>query len=310
MYKFVIKRIIMTIPVLIGVAFIIFTILAMTPGDPGRLILGPLAEESAVAQLNQELGYDRPFIVRFINFIGDIVLRLDFGTSYRSGEQVLRELGARLPYTITLALLSMLLGSIIGISLGVFSAIEQYSVFDQISRFLAMIFASIPNFWFGMMLIYIFALVFGLLPSYGVESWRSYILPVVTLSIGPMASLLRLSRTTMLETIRQDYVRTARAKGATKFSVVVKHALKNALLPVITIMGMNFGRLLGGALITETVFSMPGVGMYVVSAIRNKDIPAVMGSTFILAALFSLIMLGVDLLYAYIDPRVKAKYMK
>lgn len=310
MYKYVLRRLLLTIPVLFGVIFIVFSIMALTPGDPGRLILGNTAKQEAVDQLNHELGFDQPFFIRFFNYCKDIVTKFDFGKSYRTQKPVYDEIFSRFPHTLKLAISSIVFSSLLGVTLGVLSAVKQYSLFDTVSTVLAMFFAAIPAFWFGMMMIMLFALRLGWLPSSGIDSWKSFIMPTITLTVGTAAGLLRLTRSTTLETIRQDYVRTARAKGASERTVIFKHVLKNALMPVITMLGMSFGGLLGGAVICESVFAMPGLGQLILNAIRMKDIPTVMASTLFLAALFCLIMLVVDLIQAFIDPRIKAKYAK
>lgn len=310
MYKYVIKRLLLTIPVLLGVTFIVFTITALTPGDPGRLILGQAAKQEAVDQLNHELGYDQPFFTRFFNYLKDIVTKGDFGSSYRTQKPVFDEIWARFPYTLKLAVMAIIFSATLGISVGILSAVRQYTFIDTVSTVMAMFFAAIPGFWLGMMLIYIFALRLGWLPSNGLGTWKHYVLPVATLTLTGSAGLLRLTRSTMLETIRADYIRTARAKGASQRMVIWKHALKNALLPIITVIGNNFGYLLGGAVIAETVFAIPGLGNHIVSAIRQKDIPVVLSGTLFLAFLFCLIILVVDVIYAFVDPRVKAKYTR
>jgi peptide/nickel transport system permease protein len=310
MFKYVTHRLLLTIPVLIGSVFLVFAIMSLTPGDPGTLILGMTADKQDIARLNAELGYDLPFFIRFFNYVKDIVLHFDFGISYRTQTPVFNEILSRFPTTVILAILSIIVSSIIGITLGIISAVKQYSYIDSFFTVLAMFFAAIPGFWFGLMLMLLFSLKLGWLPSNGVDSWKSFILPTITLSVGTAAGLLRLTRSTMLETIRQDYIRTARAKGASEQSVIVTHALKNALLPVITSLGMTFGASLGGAIITETVFGMPGLGMHIVNAIRQKDVPVVLASTLLLAFSFSIIMLIIDILYAFIDPRIKSKYAK
>lgn len=308
MYKYVLKRLLYMIPVVLGVAFLVFVILSLTPGDPGSIILGITADPEDIAALNAEFGYDQPFLIRFINYIGDIVLRFDLGTSYQSRQPVINDIIARFPNTLVLAVLSMAAASIIGISLGIISAVRQYSVLDHTCVVVAMIFASIPGFWLGLMLLLVFSLKLGWLPSYGAGSLKHFILPTITVCMSSAASLLRLTRSAMLETIRQEYIRTARAKGASQKRIIWKHALRNAMLPVVTTLGTSFGASLGGAIIAETVFAMPGMGTLITTAIRQKDIPVVMGATLFLAVLFSLIILIVDILYAFIDPRIKAKY--
>lgn len=308
MYKYVLNRLLLTIPVLIGAAFLVYSIMSLTPGDPGTLILGITANKEDIAQLNHQLGYDRPFLIRFFSYIKNIVLHFDFGISYRTRTPVYNEILSRFPNTFYLATSSMILSSILGISLGILSAVKQYTFLDNFFTVLAMFFAAIPGFWLGLMLMLVFSLKLGWLPSNGVDSWKNFVLPTLTLSMGGAAGLLRLTRSTMLETIRQDYIRTARSKGASEQIVIWKHALKNALLPVITSLGMNFGASLGGAIIIEMVFGMPGLGTYIVTSIRQKDIPGVLAATLLLAVLFSIIMLIIDLLYAFIDPRIKARY--
>jgi len=308
MYKYVLKRLLYMIPVLFGVAFLVFTILSLTPGDPGTIILGITADPEDIAALNAEFGYDKPFLVRFFNYIGDIIFHFDLGTSYQSREPVINDIIARFPNTLLLTIFSLSLASIVGITFGIISAVRQYSVLDHTCVLVALIFASIPGFWLGLMLMLLFSLKLGWLPSYGAGSLKHFILPTLTVGLSSAASLLRLTRSAMLETVRQEYIRTAKAKGAPQGRIIWKHALRNALLPVVTTLGTSFGASLGGAIIAETVFAMPGMGTLITTAIRQKDVPVVMGSTLFLALLFSLIILLVDVLYAFIDPRIKVKY--
>lgn len=308
MYKYVIKRLLLTIPVLAGVVFIVFTILSLTPGDTARAVLGANADREAIEAFNEEHGLNQPYGVRLLRYYKDIVT-LNFGRSYRDNKPVMEKILARFPTTLKLALLSITLSGIVGVFLGVISAVRQYSLLDNIARVSAMIFASVPSFWLGMMLILVFALHLRVLPSNGLDSWKNYVLPLVTLTVTGAAGILRITRSSMLETIRQDYIRTARAKGANRADVVIKHALRNAMLPVITTLGVSFGASLGGAVVIETVFSIPGVGLLIVNAIRQKDIPLIMCSIVFLSTMFCLVMLAVDIAFAFIDPRVKAKYV-
>ena len=309
MKRYVAKRLLVLIPVILGVMFIIFSIMALTPSSPGRLMLGLQASEEDVAALNHELGYDKPFLTRFVNYVKD-ALRGDFGKSYLTDRPVVEEISNRFPTTLRLAILAVITSVLIGVPLGILSAVKQYSALDLISTVTAMFMASVPGFWLGLMMMLLFSLKLGWLPVSGAGTWAHYVLPTLTLAIPSSASLLRLTRSTMLETIRQDYIRTARAKGVKEGRVIFQHALKNAMLPLITSVGMNFGGLLGGTVLIESVFSFPGLGSRMLEAIRDKDIPMVTGCTVFLAVLFCLIMLVVDLLYAYVDPRVKAKYSK
>jgi len=310
MTRYVIGRLLMLIPIALGVTFIVFTIMNLTPSDPARLMLGDLADKEAIERLNRELGYYDPFLVRYFNYVKNAVTKLDFGNSYRSGFPVFREIFQRFPNTLRLAFLAVSCAGMIGIPIGILSAVKQYSVVDSVTRIMSMLFAAMPVFFLGMLNIFAFSLNLRMFPSFGIETWRHFVLPVATLALPSAASLMRLTRSTMLETINQDYIRTARAKGASESRVIFSHALKNALLPIITILGMNFGQQLGGAIIIENVFAIPGLGQLLVNSIRLKDIPQVMASTLFLALVFTLIILIVDLLYAFIDPRVKAKYTR
>lgn len=310
MGKFILKRLLYMIPVLLGVAFLVFAILSLTPGDPGTIILGITAKPEDIASLNEQFGYNKPFLIRFFSYIKDIVLHFNLGVSYQTREPVINDIMAKFPNTLKLTIFSMSLSAIIGISFGIISAVKQYSALDHICVVTALVFACIPGFWLGLMLMMLFSLKLGWLPSYGAESLKNFILPTLTVSMTSAAGLLRLTRSAMLETIRQEYIRTAKAKGASKKRIIIKHALRNALMPFVTTLGTSFGASLGGAIIAETVFAMPGMGTLITTAIRQKDIPMVMGSTLFLAVLFSLIILLVDILYAVIDPRIMDKYKK
>lgn len=307
MIRFVIRRLLLVVPTLLGIIFIVFGIMAITPGDPAKVILGERATPEAVEKLNREMGFDRPFIVRYVNYVLDLV-RGDMGNSYRTQRSVSSEILSRFPTTIRLALGAGVLAALIGVPLGILSAVKQYSIFDISGTLIAMFAASIPAFWLSLMAILLFSLKLGWLPSNGSDTFRHYILPSVSLAIPSAASLLRLTRTTMLETIRQDYIRTARSKGQVERKITFRHALKNALLPVVTVVGMEFGFLLGGAVICEQVYSINGLGTLIVNAIRMKDVPQVTGCALFLAFFFMLVMLVVDILYAYIDPRIRARY--
>ena len=310
MGKYVLKRLAALIPIVLGIYFLIFTIMDLTPGDPARLILGPDATAEAVDQLTEEMGLNRPFFVRFFDYVYKAVTQLDFGESYRTQKPVFNEILSRFPVSLKLAGISIGFAVLLGIPLGVFSATHQYSIPDQLMRIGSMFFVAVPPFWFAMMLILIFALNLGWLPTSGSASWRCYILPMITLGMPYGGKFLRITRSTMLEVIRQDYVVTAKAKGVPTRVITYRHALKNALLPVITTVATSFGGLLGGAIITESVFNMSGLGSLIVLSIKMKDTPTVMAAIILLAVMFTVIMLLVDLFYAFIDPRIKAKYAK
>ena len=308
MIKYVIKRILLMIPILFMVIFIVYFLLDLAPGNPGMIILGESASMEDIEALNEELGYNDPFIVRFFNYIKDLVIDHDFGTSWRTGRDVMSEVLLRFPTTFRLAAFGVILAALIGVPIGIVSAVKQYSAVDSISRVLAMLLAAFPPFWLGMLLILLFALKLGWLPSSGISTPQSYILGVFTIAIPQASILLRFSRSTMLETIRQDYIRTARAKGVPERTVIIKHGLRNALLPIVTVLGDAFGRLLGGVVIIESVFAIPGMGQFALTSILTKDVPQVMASVIFLSAVFCLIMLVVDVLYIFIDPRIKSAY--
>ena len=309
MTRFVAKRLLMMIPVLLGVSVLVFTLISLTPGDPASFILGSDATQEQIDALNEQLGYNKPLPIRYWDYLTG-VLRLDFGTSYTSNLPITEELASKVPISIVVAFTGIAGAIIVGVPIGVLSAVKQYSLLDVIPTGIAICLASAPSFWIGLMLMLELSLKMKLLPSFGVEQPGWFILPMLTLVSLYGSSMMRQTRSSVLETIRQDYIRTVRAKGATERVVIWKHALKNALLPVITAAGNSFGLLLGGAIVCETLFSLPGLGTFIVNGIKKKDIPVVMGGTLTLAAMFSLVMLAVDIVYAFADPRVKARYAK
>ena len=308
MIKYIVKRIFLIVPILLGVSFLVFAILSLTPGDPASIILGNGAEQAAIDQLNEELGFNRPFLTRYFSYISDIVTKLDFGFSYRTRLPIRQELISRLPISFRLAFFAIVLACAIGIPVGILTAVKQYSYLDTGPTLTALVFAAFPTFWLGMILLYVFSLRMGLLPSYGATSWIHYILPVVGLGVPEAATLMRFTRSSMLETVRQDYIRTARSKGAPERRVIFRHAFKNALIPIVTIVGVDFAALMGDACATEVLYSMPGLCTMIINGIRQKDVPSVMGATLLLTALCALVVLLVDIIYAWIDPRIAAKY--
>ncbi len=307
MYKYVLKRLLMLIPVIIGVSFLVFFIMSLSPGDPARTILGETAPIEAVEALREELGLNDPVLKRYVDYMGGL-LHGDMGTSYKSNRPVFDEIMGRFPATLKLSLWGMLFAVVLSIPIGIISATKQYSLVDGVSMVGALLGVATPNFWLGLILIIVFSLNLKWFPSGGMDGWKTYIMPVITLGTGCMASITRTTRSSMLEVIRQDYIRTARAKGVKQRVVITRHALRNALIPVITVIGLQFGYLLGGAVLTETVFSWPGVGTYLVNSIKAKDTPSVMGCVIVFSIAFSIVNLLVDLLYAFVDPRIKSKY--
>jgi len=310
MIKYILKRILLMIPVILGISFIVFLIMSFTPGDPARLILGEKASISDVENLREKMGLNDNFFVRYLRYVKDAVFYRDFGTSYATKIPVNADLMDRFPETLKLAFGSTLIMVLIGVPVGIISAVKQYSLIDKVTLGISLILTSMPVFWLGLMLILLFSLKLGWLPATGADTWVNFILPCFSLAASMMASLIRMTRSSMLEVIRQDYIRTARAKGAKEVTVIYKHALRNALLPIITIIGLNFGGLLGGTMIVESVFALPGVGTLTINSIRMKDTPMVMASVLFVAILAGIVNLIVDILYAYVDPRIKSQYAK
>ena len=304
MLKYISKRIIYLIPVLIGIVFLVFTIMYFSPGDPAKLILGDRAPEEQVAALRHELGLDLPYYQQLFNYIKNAI-HGDFGNSYQLRIPVWDIIKLRFPLTLQLTIFTMLIAVLIGVPVGILSAVKQYSVIDAFSVIFALLMASIPAFWLGMLLMLLFSLNLGWLPSSGYEGVKWLILPSITLGFINCATIMRMTRSSMLEVVRQDFIRTARAKGATEKRVVFRHALKNAIIPVITVVGTAFGSSLGGAVVTETVFGLPGMGTQIITAIRQKDNPVVLASVIVIALAFSLVNLIVDILYTYVDPRIR-----
>lgn len=310
MIRYIFKRILYFIPVLLGVAFLIYSLMFLIPGDPVKLALGSNASEEDVLNFTSELGLDKPFLVRFFNYVKNIVTKFDFGDSFFSRKPIAGEIIRRFPYTLKLSLMAIVVSTVIGVTAGVISAVKQYSMFDNFFTVLGLIGVSMPIFWLALMLILIFSIRLKVLPVSGSYGWEYWVLPVVTVGLAGAANIMRMTRSSMLETIRQDYIRTARAKGQKENTVIIKHALKNALVPIITVIGMQFGGQLGGSVITETVFAIPGIGQYTIEAIAKRDMFAVMGSVIFLSFCVSVVNLTVDILYSTIDPRVKSLYKR
>lgn len=308
MYKYIARRLLLLIPVIIGVTFIIFSMMYFTPGDPARIILGESAKAEDVSRLREELGLNDPYFVQFGNYVKKAVLEQDIGNSYVTKRPVVTEITDRFPTTLKLAAFSIVIAVVIGIPIGIISATKQYSLFDNASMVLALIGVSMPNFWQGLLLILFFSVYLGWLPSSGFSSFKHMILPAVTIGTSTIAVITRMTRSSMLEVVRQDYIRTARAKGQVESKVINHHALKNALIPIITVIGIQFGYLLSGAVLTESIFAVPGVGRLMVQSIKERDFPVVQGSVLFIAVAFSLVNLLVDILYAYVDPRIRSQY--
>jgi peptide/nickel transport system permease protein len=309
MGKYIFRRLLFLIPVSIGVSLLIFLIMAISPGDPARMKLGPKASTETVELLREKMGLNAPIPVQYVKYIYNIA-KGDFGKSYISEKPVIDEIVRRYPYTLRIAVLGVTLSIIIGIPIGIISAVRKYSLLDGISVVSALVGNSIPQFWLGLMFIILFSLKLKILPSNGVKDWSGYVLPSLTIACGAAAYIMRTTRSSMMEVMKEDYIRTASAKGVKESQLIIKHALRNALIPVATVSGMFFGTLLGGTLIVETVFAIPGIGTLLITAVRAKDIPVVMGVCIVIAVSFSLVNLLVDIMYAFLDPRIKAQYSK
>ena len=309
MHRYIIKRLLMLIPVLLGVAFIIFAIMNVAEGDPVYQVAGPDATEEQLEALREEMGLNGSLIERYFRYILNL-LRGDLGTSYVSKMDVMKLYLQRLPNTLKLASLAMFVAVIISVPLGIVAAVNQNSWKDTLAMILALLGLSMPNFWLGLLLMLLFSLKLGWFPSGGAEGFRSVVLPAVTVGVGLAALHTRTTRSSMLDVLRQDYLRTARAKGVSERKVVYHHALRNALIPIITIFGVQFSNVLGGSVLAETVFAWPGVGRLVVDAIDQRDIPTVTGALIMTTMLVTIVNLLVDIVYAYVDPRIKAQYTK
>jgi len=307
MLRYIGKRILLMIPIMLGISLIIMVLIELTPGDPARQVMGLTATEEELETFRVAHGLNDPFFVRYVRFIVTAA-KGDLGTSYRNYRPVLAEISARFPYTVTLAVLSMVLSVVIGIPLGIYAALSQYTWKDTVMIIIALFCVSLPSFWFSLELVQIFNVRLRLLPGSGVEDWKGWVLPTLSMALGFIATIARQTRSNMLEVIRQDYITTARAKGLGEKIVIYRHALKNAVIPVITVVGSQFGASLGGAMVSEMIFSIPGTGQYLLSALQNRDYPVIQGGVLFLSIVFSLVILLIDILYALIDPRIRSQY--
>ena len=301
--KYTIKRLLMLIPVILGVTLILYYVMALSPGNPALQILGADASEEQVAALEHEMGLDLPIIVQYVRYILDVV-RLNFGSSWVTGYDVLESFMQRLPDTVMLAFVATLWAVALGIPIGIYSAVKQYSVFDYGGMVLAMLLFAMPSFWLAILCQILFCLVLHWLPATGVGSLRHFILPALVLGANTLASMIRMSRTSMLDVLRQDFIRTARAKGASRRSAILHHAVGNSLVPVITQVGISFAGCMVGAIVTETIFTIPGIGSMLINAVKSRDIPVVMGTVILVAIIVGVINLIVDLVCAKVDPRI------
>ncbi|MBX2997701.1 MAG: ABC transporter permease [Caldilineaceae bacterium] len=312
MSGYILRRLLWAIPVLLGATFLVFWSIRWVPGGPAIAIAGELATPALIAQVNRELGLDQPLLVQYGLFLGRAV-QGELGRSVRSGLPVAQEIRTRLPRTVQLALLSLLLAAAVGIPIGVLSATRANTWVDAASMAMALLGVSMPIFWLGLMLIIFFALTLPswlgisqpILPPTGSGTWRHYIMPTIALAANSMAIQARMTRACMLEVLGNDYIRTARSKGVSERTVIYRHGLRNALIPIVTVIGLQFGTLLGGAVLTETVFAWPGIGRLLVDAIGYRDYPVIQGTVLVITIGFVAVNLFVDVLYAYLDPRIR-----
>jgi len=310
MARYILRRLLMLIPVIIGASMLIFFIISMGKDDPVMMLLSGMdADEATIEAMRHHLGLDKPLIIQFVNYMKGLVSG-DLGVSYKTGKPVFEEYIMRFPATLKLAFWALIVSVCISIPIGIISAIKQYSWFDNFGMTFALLGVSMPNFWLGLLLIIFFSVKMGWLPSGGYGGAAFLLLPAITLGTGQAGLAARMTRSSMLEVVRQDYIRTARAKGLAEKTVIIKHALKNALIPIITVIGNQFGHALGGAVLTETIFAWPGVGRLMIEGIGKRDRPVVIGCVVMLCIMISIVNLAVDVLYAYIDPRIKTGMIK
>lgn len=307
MLKYILKRVLLMLPIMAGVIIVISAMLYFAPGDPARQALGQDASEEAVQEYREVLGLNDPFHIQLFNYVGK-ALRGDLGNSFRSGQPVINDILSRLSNTIKLALLSVFFGGVLGVLFGVISAVKQYSILDKLVSLVALVGIATPSFWLALMMIMLFSVHLGWLPASGVDGWKCWVMPVISLSLYESGFIMRMSRSAMLDVLRQDYMMTARAKGQEEWIIIFKHGFRNALLPIVTTLGVQICSLLSGAVVTESMFAIPGIGKYCYDSIVSRDFPAVQGALLFVAILCVLVNLIMDILYCLIDPRIKAMY--
>lgn len=308
MLKYTLQRIILIIPVIIGVIILIFTINYLSGDSPAEALFGVSATPEFIDEWNEAHGLNRPYLIQLGEYIWNVFTKFDFGTSYIYNIPVTQLIGQRFGVTCKIGILGILLAVVVGIPLGIVAAVKQYSAFDYASTVTAVLCSSLPNFWVALMLMLLFAVHLGWVPVSGVTTWKGYILPVVSVAVSQVALLCRMTRSSMLEVIRQDYVRTARAKGLSEWNVITKHVLKNGLIPVVTVIGMLFGMSMVGTVLIETIFNISGMGLLIYNSILTNDFLTVQGCVIICAIVVTVCNLLTDIAYAFIDPRIKARY--
>lgn len=309
MLRYVGKRLLILIPTLLIITIVVQLFIVITPGDPARLMAGSQATDEEVAALREEMGLNDPFIVRYAHYMSGI-FKGDFGTSFRTKSPVIQDILKRFPYTLILVFVSMALAICIGIPIGIFAATHQYTWKDNLSIFFSLLFVSMPGFWFALLLVQLLGVKWKILPIAGIDSWTGWILPCVTTALCYAASIARQMRSNILEVIRQDYITTARAKGQNEGKILYKHALKNAIIPIIMTVGSTFGMAMGGSMVTEVIFSLPGLGNYTLDALSQRDYPAIQTNVLFLSTLYCIVLLLTDVAFAIADPRIRAQYVR
>ena len=307
MLRYIAKRLLQLIPVVLGACCIVFFLVSMTKEDPVSIILADSSPDPVVAEkLRSDLGLDKPLVIQFFNYVKNFLIG-DMGTSYKYHTPVLQEYWKRFPSTLKLSVAAIIVATLLSIPIGIISAVKKHSLFDNIGMTVAMVGVSMPHFWLGLLLILYCAVKWRILPATSMDmTAKSLILPAITLGLSHGALVARMTRSSMLEVINSDYIRTARAKGVREWAVIIKHALGNALIPIVTVVGNQFGHFLGGAMVVEQIFALPGVGRYMIEGINNRDRPVVVGCVVMLCIMISVVNLLIDLIYAWIDPRIKS----
>lgn len=309
MWRYIVKRLFWLVITTICVALLIFTVMWFVPGDPAKLILGTEASAADIAALREKMGLNDPFLVQLGRYMRDTFLHFDLGTSYTFKVPVIQEFAVRLPRTLLLGLVSIVLNMLVGVPLGISAATHRNSFQDQGLLIFAMVFISVPQFFLALVMVVLFSLKLGWLPPFGIESWKCWIMPILATSLASIAQVARQTRSSVLETIRADFVTTARAKGLAERKVIYKHMLPNALIPVISDLGMQLSMIIGGSVVVESVFAFPGIGTYMLTGIQSRDYPVIRSCVLILAVFAAIVVLLVDLMYAFLDPRIKAQYV-
>ena len=310
MGRYIIKRLLWMIPIILCVAILVFTMMTFCPGDPAAIVLGSSATEEDLNFMREQMGLNQPFLIRLGTYLRDAFLRFDLGKSYLTKASISDSIKEYLPRTMLLTIITMIISVGLALPLGITAATHQGRWQDTACMVFALIGISIPSFWLALLLILEFSVKHAWLPAMGIGGLEYYILPAISGSLTGVAALARQTRSSMLDVIRADYITTARAKGVSEWNVITKHALKNALIPIITVIGTQFGKHLGGTMVIETIFGIPGMGQFIITGVNQRDYPVVQSGAIFLAAVFSLCMLGVDLMYAAADPRIKAQYAK